>query len=249
MAELRDRRPSSKPEFELPLHQRFGSSLFVFRRPAVLLVIAALGLAGAFIKVAVEMREGETSAFDNAILNAFRNPADPSTTIGPSWLYEAARDVTSLGSYVVLGILVALVVLYLLLAKKRFEAVYLSVAVISGVLVSNALKVGFNRPRPSFDNTPDVFTASFPSGHATMSAVIFLTLGAILAIHEPQRRMRILFITAAVILTLLVGVSRVYLGVHYPTDVIAGWCLGTAWAILWSLGRQWIAMRRQRMTS
>jgi undecaprenyl-diphosphatase len=203
--------------------------------------MAAAGLAGAFVKIAVEVQEGETSAFDNAVLNSFRNPADASTTIGPAWLFEAARDVTSLGSYAVLTILLGLVVVYLLLARKRFQAIYLMAAVVSGVLVSNALKIGFNRPRPSFDNSPEVFTASFPSGHATMSAVVFLTLGAILATHEPQRRMRILFLAAAVALTLLVGASRIYLGVHYPTDVLAGWCLGTAWALLWSLGVQWFA--------
>lgn len=191
------------------------------------------------------MREGETSAFDNAILNAFRNPSNPSTAIGPPWLYEAARDVTSLGSYAVLGILVVLVVAYLLLARRRSEAIYLTAAVVSGVVLSNVLKVGLNRPRPSLDNTPEVFSASFPSGHATMSAVVFLTLGAILAVDEPQRQLRVLFIGAAIALTLVVGVSRVYLGVHYPTDVIAGWCLGTAWAILWSLAMQWLAHKRK----
>lgn len=220
--------------------RRFGLPSII-----VLLAIAAIALAGAFVKIAVEMREGKTSAFDNTILNAFRNPAGPSTTIGPSWLYEAARDVTSIGSYSVLTIVMVLVVLYLLLARKRFEAIYLTAAVISGVVVSNALKIGFNRPRPFLDNTPEVFTASFPSGHATMSAVVFLTLGAILAAHEPRRSLRMLFIGAAIVLTLVVGLSRVYLGVHYPTDVIAGWCLGTAWAILWSLATQWLAQRRK----
>jgi len=213
----------------------------------LLLAVAALALAGVFVKVAVEMREGETSGFDNAILNAFRNPAAPSTPIGPPWLYEATRDVTSLGSYAVLGILVVLVVVYLLLARKRFEAIYLSVAVVSGVLFSSALKVGFNRPRPTIDNAPEVFSASFPSGHATMSAVVFLTLGAILAAHEPQRPLRSLFVGAAIVLTLIVGVSRVYLGVHYPTDVIAGWCLGTTWAILWSLATRWLAQRPKNL--
>jgi undecaprenyl-diphosphatase len=211
----------------------------------VLLAGAAAALVGAFVKVSVEMREGETSAFDNGILNAFRNPDDPSTAIGPSWLYEAARDVTSLGSYPVLGILILLVVAYLLMSSKRFEAIYLSVAVVSGVVLSNLLKVGFNRARPSFDNAPEVFSASFPSGHATMSAAVFLTLGAILAAHEPQRRLRVLFIGTAIVLTLLVGISRVYLGVHFPTDVLAGWCLGTAWAILWSLATRWLASRRK----
>jgi len=153
-----------------------------------LLIVAALGLAGGFVKVAIEMREGETSAFDNSILSWFRDPLSPTGLIGPDWLAEAARDVTSLGSYAVLGILMLLVLSYLLIARKRFEAIYLSAAVVSGVVLSNALKVGFNRPRPAFDNTPEVFTASFPSGHATMSAVVFLTLGAILAAHEPQRR-------------------------------------------------------------
>ena len=108
---------------------------------------------------------------------------------------------------------------------------HLSVAVVSGVLLSNLLKVGFNRPRPIFDKAPEVFTASFPSGHATMSAITYLTVGALLARTHSELAVRIFFMTLAGLLTVLVGVSRVYLGVHYPTDVLAGWCIGTAWAM------------------
>ena len=244
-----DAKSTDSPDTEAPINTTNAPRRLSLPNTAVLLAIAAVALVGAFGKVAVEMHEGETSAFDNSILNAFRSPIDPSTAIGPAWLYEAARDVTSLGSYPVLGLLVLLVVVYLLMVKKRFEAIYLTVAVASGVVLSNLLKVGFNRPRPSFDNTPEVFSASFPSGHATMSAVAFLTLGAILAAHEPQRPLRALFIATAIILTLLVGASRIYLGLHYPTDVLAGWCLGTAWAILCSLATQWFAAQRKKATA
>ena len=208
-------------------------------RPPVLFGLIALGLVGVFAKIAGELREGETGAFDDYFLNLFRDPADPSHPIGPAWLLEAARDVTSLGSYVILGTIVVLVVVYLLLSRRRLEAVHLGLAVVAGVVLSNLLKIGFNRPRPNLDNALAVFTASFPSGHATMSAVVYLTLGVMLSLREADRRLRILYLTAAALLTLVVGVSRVYLGVHYPTDVIAGWCLGIAWAIACALVSEW----------
>ena len=211
----------------------------------LLSLLAVAGLAGGFIKIAGEVHEGETSAFDNAILYWFRNPQSPTGLIGPDWLVEAARDFTSLGSYALLTTLVVLVLAYLLLDRRWFEATHLSVAVVSGVIVSNLLKVGFNRPRPVFDHAPEVFSAGFPSGHATMSGVVFLTLGAILALHEPRRSLKLLFLGAAVFLTLLVGCTRIYLQVHFPTDVVAGWCLGVGWALSWVLIAQ---VARKRLT-
>ena len=73
---------------------------------------------------------------------------------------------------------------------------------------------------------------SFPSGHAALSAVCYLTLGVLLAQTQASRTLRIYFIATAMVLTLLVGVTRIYLGVHYPTDVLAGWCFGIAWALI-----------------
>lgn len=200
-----------------------------------LLLLVVLAFGTAFALLAAEMREGETSDFDNTLLSWFRNSQSPTGLIGPPWVAETARDITSLGSFAILSIIIVLVLLYLLLVQRRFGAVHVGLAVISGTILSNILKVGFNRPRPVFENAPEVFTASFPSGHATMSAVVFLTLGAMLALHEPQRSLKVLYLATSLVLTLAVGLTRIYLGVHYPTDVVAGWCLGTGWAILWML--------------
>lgn len=128
-------------------------------RVPVLFLILAAGLMGVFAKVAVKMRNGETGAFDSYFLNIFRGAADPSHPIGPTWLAEAARDFTSLGSYVILGTIVCLVVLYLVSSRRRLEAFQLAIGVVSGTVLSNLLKIGFNRPRPTLDNAPVVFTS------------------------------------------------------------------------------------------
>ena len=201
-------------------------------------------LGAIFAVLAVAVQSGATSGFDNGVLQGLRNPADPSNPSGPAWLIEAARDFTALGSYAVLGPLVALVVCYLWLMARRFEAVYVAATILSGLLVSNTLKYLFNRQRPAFDNSPDVFSASFPSGHATMSAVVFLTLAVVLISHERRGGLRIFAVAAAICVVLLVGLSRIYLGVHFPTDVAAGWSLGAAWATLAMLIRRGFLARR-----
>jgi undecaprenyl-diphosphatase len=200
-----------------------------------ILIIAALLFA--FGLIAQEVVEGEPLAFDRTIMLAFRDAANPSIPIGPPWLLEAARDVTSLGSTIVLGIILFAVVGYLLLDRKRTAAWLMLGAVLGGVALNDLLKFAFARPRPDFV-TPSVqvFTSSFPSGHAALSAITYLTLGAILARTHPSFRIRIYFMTLAATATGLVGLSRVYLGVHFPTDVLAGWCIGTAWAMgCWAL--------------
>jgi undecaprenyl-diphosphatase len=165
-------------------------------------------------------------------LLAFRQPSNPSVPIGPPSLQEAARDVTALGSTIVLGIVLFAVVGYMFIARKRAEAWLMLGAVLGGVALNNILKFSFARPRPDLvAPAARVFTPSFPSGHATMSAITYLTLGALLAHTHASRPMRIYFMSLAALLTVLVGLSRVYLGVHYPTDVLAGWCIGTAWAM------------------
>lgn len=192
--------------------------------------LAAL-LAG-FGIVADEVNEGETLGFDNAVLLALRVPGDPSTPIGPSWLPEAARDITALGSFSVLTILVVGIVAFLAITGKRATALFLTVSVLGGTAISTVLKILFDRPRPELTGVAKVFTASFPSGHATISAVVYLTLGALLAEISESRQLAGFFYVSAVFLTVLVGLSRIYLGVHFPTDVVAGWSIGSAWALL-----------------
>jgi undecaprenyl-diphosphatase len=194
------------------------------------LVIAVLLIT--FSLIAEEVMEGEPLAFDRTVLLAFRQPSNPSVPIGPPSLQEAARDVTALGSTIVLGIVLFAVVGYMFIARKRAEAWLMLGAVLGGVALNNILKFSFARPRPDLvAPAARVFTPSFPSGHATMSAIAYLTLGALLAHTHASRPMRIYFMSLAALLTVLVGLSRVYLGVHYPTDVLAGWCIGTAWAM------------------
>jgi undecaprenyl-diphosphatase len=207
-----------------------------------ILTIAALLFA--FGLIAQEVVEGEPLAFDRALLLAFRDSTNPSVPIGPSWLLETARDVTSLGSTIVLGLILFAVVGYLLLDRKRAAAWLMLGAVLGGVALNILLKFTFARPRPDFViPAVQVFTASFPSGHATLSAITYLTLGALLAQTNPSVRIRIYFMSLASLFTGLVGLSRVYLGVHYPTDVLAGWCIGTAWAMgCWAL-TTWLQRR------
>jgi undecaprenyl-diphosphatase len=212
-------------------------------RPLItVLSLAALLLA--FGLIAQEVVEGEPLWFDRALLLAFRHPENPVVPIGPAWLPGAARDVTSLGSTVVLGIVLLAVVGYLLLARKRAAAWLMLGSVLGGLAVNSLLKYAFARPRP--DIVPpavEVFTASFPSGHATLSAITYLTLAAILGRTQPAVSIRIYFMVLAAFVTGLVGVSRVYLGVHYPTDVLAGWCIGAAWAMgCWAL-TSWLQSR------
>ena len=188
-------------------------------------------LVCAFVFVANEMLEGGLAQFDTALQMAFRTSGDLSTLIGPPWVQEAARDVTALGSFAFLAILFLGTVGYLLLAGRRDLALLVAIAVLGGAALSTALKLGFNRPRPALQHAARVFTASFPSGHAMLSAVTFLTLGALLTRVSTNWRLKLYFMSMALLLTFIVGVSRVYLGVHYPSDVVAGWIIGGAWAM------------------
>jgi undecaprenyl-diphosphatase len=209
---------------------------------AGLFVVAALVLG--FGVLAEEVLEGDTAAFDEAILLAFRTPGDTADPIGPAWLEEFGRDITALGSYAFLGFLFLATVGYLLLIRKRHLAVLVGASVLGGEILSNLLKIGFSRSRPELvAHAARVFSASFPSGHSMLSAVAFLTIGALLTRVHADPRVKAYFMTLAVLLTVAVGLSRVYLGVHYPTDVLAGWCLGAAWAALCWIVALWLQAR------
>jgi undecaprenyl-diphosphatase len=151
--------------------------------------------------------------------------------------------VTALGSLVFLSFVSLVTVGYLFLIGKRALALLMIAAVVGGEIFSTVLKNAFDRPRPDILHTVRVFTTSFPSGHAMLSAVTFLTIGALLTRVHDDPRAKTYFMVVAVFLTVVVGLSRIYLGVHYPTDVLAGWCVGSAWAILCWVGTLWLQQR------
>jgi len=215
-------------------------------RTTLLGVIAAASVIFLFAKLADWVAEGRTRAFDERILLALRTPGNLSDPIGPLWFEEFVRDVTALGSTGVLTMMVLAVTGFLVMTRKRYAAVVVLAAVISGVLISQTMKWAYARPRPELvPHGAEVYTASFPSGHAMMSAIVYLTLGALLARTQADAGVKAYILAVAVILTALVGSSRVYLGVHWPTDVLAGWVLGAVWALLCLMVMLWLQARGQ----
>ncbi|MBP1181456.1 phosphatase PAP2 family protein [Methylobacterium sp. PvR107] len=181
--------------------------------------------------MAEEVSEGDTQSFDRQVMLLFRHAGDPGQLLGPPWLPSTLRDLTSLGSTVILGLTLVLALGYLAIARKRMAMLFVFASVVLGQALATGLKLLFERQRPDLiPNAPEVFTASFPSGHAMLSAVTYLTLAALLTRIETRRLIQHYFMAAGILLTVLVGVSRVALGVHWPTDVAAGWCAGAAWA-------------------
>ena len=210
---------------------------------ALVAIAVGAGLLLIFGAIAEEVMEGDTHRIDMAVLMWFRTPGNPADRIGPAWVDEMVRDLTALGSHAFIIIVVVATLGYLLLIHKRGLALMMFVAVAGGMVISSLLKVGFGRPRPTIEHAAQVFTASFPSGHAALSAVTFLTLGALLTRASVDRSVKLYFMSVAVILTIVVGISRVYLGVHYPSDVLAGWCIGAAWAVLCWAAAIWMQRR------
>ena len=192
-----------------------------------------------FLSLAGEVTEGDTLAFDTKILQTLRSPTDPSKPIGPEWMESTLLDLTALGGSPVLLLVVFAVVGFLVLQARYRTALFVWVASLSGELLNLALKQAFNRPRPAIvPHLRVVFSTSFPSGHAMESAIVYLTLGALLMRFADSRLTKLYCLGVAMLLTVLVGISRVCLGVHYPTDVIGGWLIGFMWASICWLAAQ-----------
>jgi len=204
------------------------------REVGVLLALLAITAgAWAFIELASEVLEGDTQTFDEWVVRSMRQANDPSLAIGSSTLTEIARDITALGSVSVLALMTLAAAGYLLVRGQYRSMWFTIIATVSGAILSTVLKASFQRERPSIvPHLTETMTSSFPSGHSMLSAMVYLTLGTLLMRLTRNRRAKMYILMIAVTLAVMVGLTRIYLGVHYPTDVMAGWAAGLTWAVL-----------------
>ncbi|MGN7997813.1 phosphatase PAP2 family protein [Sphingomonas sp. 22176] len=194
--------------------------------------LALLGLSLAGLAVFLCLRFASGFAFDPELLLALRRPEDLATPIGPAWLLQSAIDISALGGFTVLCLAGVATLIFLLAFGKRAEALLLGGSLIGASSINGLLKIFLNRPRPEVvPHLAHVSSASFPSGHAMTSAAVYLTLGVMVAQTQDSRWARAYLLGMAVLLVLLIGCSRVFLGVHWPSDVLAGWCFGAIWAL------------------
>lgn len=195
-------------------------------------VLTIVALLWGFIELVEVVLTHSQNSLDRKILLLLREPGQPDNPLGPKWLEGGWRDITALGSYMVISLITLLAIGYLLVERKARAAALLLSTALGGWLLSWSFKRAFARPRPDFlSHLVEVSSSSFPSGHSLISAVMYPTLGAMLASLSVHRRTKIYYLSSALLMMLLVGFSRMYLGVHYPSDVLAGWALGLAWAL------------------
>ena len=193
-------------------------------------IVSAVALVGYIID---EIVEGRSLRIDDAILVALRQPGHLDTPIGPAWLLQSAIDLSALGGFTLLWLLGGAACLFLFYVRRPAEASWLAGSVIGASIVNTFLKSLLHRPRPELvPHLAAVSNASFPSGHAMISAATYLTIAAMLCEAQPRLSARIFLMAFAGVVVILVGCSRIYLGVHWPSDVLAGWCLGSIWALI-----------------
>ena len=226
-----------------------GAEFRNWLEPKVLSSVAiAAGTLWVFLEITEDVIEGEKKSFDVAILMALRSPTNPLAPAGPPWFQELARDITALGSPSILALVVTVALGFLVLSGHRRTAAFLLASTSGGAVLSMLLKHLIGRPRPDLvPHATQVFSASFPSGHAMLATVVYLTVAALLAKLLPTRTLQLYLMAIAVTLTALIGISRIYLGVHWPSDVLGGWAAGASWALAcWLVA--WFCQFRNRET-
>jgi undecaprenyl-diphosphatase len=197
--------------------------------------------AWGFIRLAGNIRKGSTDEVDNKVLRAFRRPEDPSIPIGPNWVHQVAQDITALGSGTNLTLSSTILVGFLCLNRRFRAAGYLIASLGSGLLLCQFLKDLFVRRRPTaVPHLTHFDPESFPSGHSMGSALVYLTLGGIISRQAKRPIAKLYFLSVALLVAMFVGTSRVYLGVHYPSDVLAGWAAGALWSGACSQLARWL---------
>jgi undecaprenyl-diphosphatase len=184
----------------------------------------AIALTYGFAKIAAKVVSGGTSGFDDASMRFMGSHQVP-------WISNLMVEVTMLGTGIVVAMMIAVTALFLWLYDYKNSATLLLVTTLGGMLLNNVLKLGFDRPRPQFfDWGTHAMTSSFPSGHAMSAAIVYPTVAYLAARLQKSHWARVLTMLSAAILVVLICLSRVYLGVHYPSDVIAGVVVGLAWS-------------------
>jgi undecaprenyl-diphosphatase len=222
---------------KLEKHRRLTRSAIVLAALSVLLAIGFYSLSRAVVR-------GATGDLDRRAVLSMREAGDLSNPVGPRWVEELGRDFTALGGVAVITLFTLTVTAFFWLSSMHRAAVYVAIASLGSLLISSGLKQVFDRPRPDLvPHRSHVYTSSFPSGHSAMAAAAYLTLGLVASQFVSRRRLKVLFIGVAMFVTAAVGVSRVYLGVHWPSDVLAGWSVGLAWALLCWVVAVWLQDR------
>lgn len=215
-------------------------------RGFVILLAVATMVSGLLILVVLtdEILEKEPHGLENRLMLALREPQDLHQLRGPAWLEPASVNLTALGSVSVLTLLMVLTTGYLLVIRKFPAATLLVGAALGGTILSYALKFLVGRDRPQIvPHLAEISDPSYPSGHSMLATVIYLTLAVIVAQTVESRRAKIYLVVAALFLAFVVGATRVMIGVHYPTDVLAGWAAGTVWALFCWLLAEWLRNR------
>lgn len=204
-------------------------------------IVLSLAMVVGFAALAREVMRGRTEPLDRAILLWVDAQAHPKLTV-------VAHEVTALGAGLTVWMIVGLASLFLWEHRRRYSVALLWVAAVGAGLVNWTLKSVFERPRPDvFEwRTPHAGHWSFPSGHSMTSMVVYLTLAFLIARSDLSPVLRRLTFAVAALVILLVGLSRVYLGVHYPTDVVAGYLAGFIWACSCALGIEAVRYFRHR---
>jgi undecaprenyl-diphosphatase len=213
------------------------------RNQDLVVLISMLGIVigfWIFLGLANLVSAGATRDWDEWMVRAMRHPEDPALPRGPVWLPEAVRDITALGSTTVLTMVGLAAGCFLAIRRQHHALIFLLTAILGGLLLNWLLKGFFARPRPDF--VPHLMLAmnpSFPSGHSLLSAVVYWTIGVLLARLVEPLKLKIYILGVAFAFSFLIGLSRIYLGVHYPSDVLAGWTVGLMWAIAcWLAARE-----------